>query len=124
MAKVSKPGRAATQRGNRKGDQTRAGKGGRTQSVKDYEGALGQDVLDEVGQAVSGRDRSGGRSGGGHRGGRGGGVGTADTIERGGEATEVGLTPRKLANATKSPQAKRQRAPLAKPTRAKGRARR
>lgn len=116
MATFTKPGRAGKTSGNRKGDQTRAGKGGRTRSVKDYAGALDQDVAEEVGQEVFGGDRRGdGRSRGAHRGGRGGGVGTADTIERGGELTEVGDTPRKRAQADKPANQKRSRAPLSKP---------
>ena len=116
MATFTKPGRAEKTRGNRKGDQNNAGKGGRTQAVKDYAGALDQDVAEEVGQEVFGGDRRGdGRSRGAHRGGRGGGIGTADTMERGGELTEVGDTARKRALADKPANAKRSRDHLAKP---------
>ena len=120
MATFTKPGRAETTRGNRKGDQTNAGKGGRTQAVKDYAGALDQDVADEVGQEVSGSDRRGdGRSRGAHRGNRGGGVGTPETMNRGGELTELGDTPHKRAVADRSGAATRARTHLAKPKAAK-----
>ena len=98
MATFTKPGRAEKNRGNRRGDQTNAGIGGRTQAAKDAAGALDQDVAEEVGQEVSGGDRRGnGRRA--HRGGRGGGVSTAETSERGGELTEIGDTASKRAAA-------------------------
>ena len=116
MATFTKPGRAEKTRGNRKGDQTNAGKGGRTQAVKDYAGALDQDVAEEVGQEVTGSNRRGdGRSRGAHRGNRGGGVGTALTMNPGGEVTELGDTPHKRALADQPGSGKRSRAHLAKP---------
>lgn len=121
MATMTRPGRADKTSGGRTGDRTNAGKGGRTQAVKDAAGALDQDVADEVGQEVSGSDRRGdGRSRGAHRGGRGGGVGTPDTMERGGELTEVGDTARTRALADKPAKARRTRDQLAKPKSSRG----